>query len=61
MQFKNMQKEEHLTFISTTFHILPAMYAKECCIMFVHGASKTNLIPLSLVFDMSWEEHEWSF
>ena len=56
-----MQKEEHLTFISTTFHILPAMYAKECCIMFVRGAGKTNLRPLSLVFDMSWEEHKWSF
>ena len=40
---KIFKEEAHITFISKAFHILPAVYAIECSIMFVRGASKTSL------------------
>ena len=42
-------KQLNITLIGKAFHILPAVHAKECSIMFVHGADKTSLRPLALV------------
>ena len=46
---KICKDEAHITLIGKAFQILPAVYAKECSIMFVRGAGKTSLGPLALV------------
>ena len=46
---KIYKDEADIALIGKVFHILPAVYTKECSIMFVRGAGKTSLRPLAQV------------
>ena len=46
---KICEDEADISLIGKAFHILTAVYAKKCSIMFVPGAGKISLRPLALV------------